>query len=627
MGLSSALNTALIGLGYNQRQLDVTASNIANADTVGYTRKSISASAAYDGNGRITGLNVDSMRRYLDVAVQSQYRTSLAEYNYASVSQQYLARIDTLFGTIGDAGSLSNSYNAFLASMSNLVSGPEDYSNRLEVLRMAEQLAGKLNSMSNDIQSMRQEVEYQIADQVDRVNALLADIQQLDRQIVASSQDGSAPVGLMDKRDTMLEELAGYIDITVKPTEQGGVRIHMGGGTLLYDVDVMKLKFDARGSVNSNALYSMDGDLRGVGTLVLENSEGSQIDLLSTRTLRSGSIAGLINMRDEALVHAQTQLDEIAAAVARAFSTHEQQGTPHIDAGVQTGYEVDLANLQPGDSLSFEYKDLATGRTKSVTIYRSDGPTPPALTATNDSNDIFLAVDFSSGDYTTIAANIQAALDADPRIGAGTFAASAPGGSTLRLESTAPGSVRIERLSALETAGSSSAFGDAFSLFVDDNGSAFTGIADGRPNTTGFASRIRVSQEILNDPALLVEYAPGVATGDATRPQAILDKLKGTSTAFSPGTRIGGSSSVFKGSIADFVTASVSHQSGRSAQAKAALAGQQVVTQNLKTRLDDSSKVDVDQELAHLVTLQNAYAANARVMQVVRELFDILMRS
>ena len=59
----------------------------------------------------------------------------------------------------------------------------------------------------------------------------------------------------------------------------------------------------------------------------------------------------------------------------------------------------------------------------------------------------------------------------------------------------------------------------------------------------------------------------------------------------------------------------------------AALAGQQVVTQNLKTRLDDSSKVDVDQELAHLVTLQNAYAANARVMQVVRELFDILMRS
>ena len=134
MGLSSALNTALIGLGFNQRQLDVTATNIANADTVGYTRKSVSASVTYDGNGIVTGVEADSMRRYLDTAVQGQYRTSLAEQNYASVAQQYTARLDTLFGTIKDAGSLPNTVNSFISSMSNLVSGPEDYTNRLEVM-------------------------------------------------------------------------------------------------------------------------------------------------------------------------------------------------------------------------------------------------------------------------------------------------------------------------------------------------------------------------------------------------------------------------------------------------------------------------------------------------------------
>ena len=62
MGLGSALNTALLGLGFNQRQLDVTAANLANSDTVGYTRKSISASATYDGNGRITGVDTNSIR-------------------------------------------------------------------------------------------------------------------------------------------------------------------------------------------------------------------------------------------------------------------------------------------------------------------------------------------------------------------------------------------------------------------------------------------------------------------------------------------------------------------------------------------------------------------------------------
>ncbi|SDU24667.1 flagellar hook-associated protein FlgK [Stappia sp. ES.058] len=627
MGLSSALNTALIGLGFNQRQLDVTATNIANADTVGYTRKSVSASVTYDGNGIVTGVEADSMRRYLDTAVQGQYRTSLAEQNYASVAQQYTARLDTLFGTIQDAGSLPNTVNSFVSSMSNLVSGPEDYTNRLEVMRNAEALVGKINAMSEDIQGMRQEVEYQIGEQVDRVNDLLADIKAIDRQVIGASQDGDKPVGLMDQRDMLLEELSGYIDIDVKPTEQGGVRVHTSGGTMLYDVDVMKLKFDGRGNINADALYNIDPAKRRVGTLTLENSEGSQIDLLSTRTLRSGSLASLVNMRDGALTDAQTQLDELAASLSRAFSTHVEPGTAYPASGTQTGYELDLANLQPGDSVSFDYKDLGTGLSKSVTIYRSDGAEPPALTATTDPDNIFLSVDFSSGNYTTIAAGIQSALDGDARVGAGVFSAANPGGSTLRLESTAPASLRIETAQANETVAGPSAQGDAFALFVDDGDKTFTGMADGRPNITGFASRIRVGSTFVNDPSLLVEYAPGVATGDATRPQAILDKLTLTKSTFTPSTRIGGSSSVFEGSINDFVTAAVSHQSGRSAQAKATVTGQEVVTANLKSRLDDSSKVSVDQELAQLVQLQNAYAANARVMQVVRELYDILMRS
>ncbi|WP_349357565.1 flagellar hook-associated protein FlgK [Stappia sp.] len=627
MGLSSALNTALIGLGFNQRQLDVAATNIANADTVGYTRKSVSASVTYDGNGIVTGVDTDSMRRYLDEAVQGQYRTSLAESNYAGVAEQYTARLDTLFGTIQDPGSLAATVNAFTSSVSNLVAGPEAYTNRLEMVRAAGELAAKLNSMSDDIQGMRQEVEYQIADQVDRVNDLLGNIKDIDRQIIAASQDGDKPVGLMDQRDMLLEELSGFIDIEVKPTEQGGVRVHTSGGTPLYDVDTMRLTFDARGNVSATSLYDVDPSQRRVGTLTLENSEGSKIDLLATKTLRSGSLAGLVAMRDGALADAQTQLDELAAGVARAFSTHVEPGTAYPASGTQTGYELDLANLQPGDSLSFDYKDLGTGRTKSVTLYRSDGPEPPALTATNDPDSIFLAVDFSSGNYATIAGNIQAALDGDARIGAGTFAVANPGGSTLRLESTAPASVRIENAVTNETASGPSVHADAFALFVDDGGQPFTGLADGRPSTPGFAARINVSSTFQTDPSLLVEYASGIASGDATRPQAVLDKLTLTKAAFSPGTRIGGASSVFEGSINDFVTAAVSHQSGRYAQAKATATGQEVVTSNLKSRLDASSKVSVDEELAQLVQLQNAYAANARVMQVVRELYDILIRS
>lgn len=627
MGLGSALNTALLGLGFNQRQLEVASTNIANANTIGYTRKSLSATVAYDGNGRVTGVDSTTMSRFLDKAIQTQYRTSLAEQGYSSVAKQYTSRLDQLFGTIQDPSSISSGVNSFVASMSQLASGPEDQSYRLDVMRNAQTLVNRINDMSSEIQAMRQETEAQIGEQVTRVNDLLGEIQKLDRQVVASSQNGEQPVGLMDERDMLLEELSTYLDIEVKPTEQGGVRIHTGGGTLLYDVDVMKMKFDGRGSINANALYSIDGNDRGVGTIVLENAEGSQIDLLATRSLKSGSLLGLVSMRDEALTDAQAQLDALAATMARAFSTHEQAGTPYPATGTQTGYELDLANMQPGDSLTFDVKDVATGRTKSVTVYRSDGTEDPALTKTSDSDDIFLAVDFSSGNYGTIAAGIQAAVDGDPRIGAGVLNFTNPAGTTLRMEAATPAATRITSAAAQETVSGTGTAADALPLFVDDNGQPFTGIGDGRPNVTGFAARIRVSQEILDDPSLLVKYAPDVENGDTTRPQAILDKLTKTDFAYAPGTKIGGRNSVFKGTINDFVTASVSYQSSKASQANATATGQDVVTANLKTRLDSSSKVNMDEELSQLVQLQNAYAANARVMQVVRELYDILMRS
>ncbi len=627
MGLSSALNTALIGLGFNQRQLDVTASNIANADQPGYTRKSLTASVAFDGLGRPIGLSSDELRRALDTATQRQYWTALSQQQYASIARDYTSRLDQLFGTIGDPGSLSTVANAFVGAFASLVATPEDYSTRLEALTSAQTLASKLNTMSQDIQGMRQEVEQQIGDAVARVNTLLSDIQSIDRKIIAQSSTGQDPVAMLDERDRWLEELATYLDIEVKPTEQGGVRVMTASGLMLYDVDVLKLEFDGRGSIGPTSRYDTDPEKRGVGTILLKNSEGHSIDLLSVGGLRSGSIAGLVEMRDRTLVDAQRQLDEMAANLALAFSTHKEAGTPYVDGGNQVGYDLDLAAVKNGDSLSFSYLDTATGRTKEVTIYRSDGAEPPELTASRDPNRIFLAVDFSSGDYDAIAASIQSALNGDSRVGSGTFAVSHPAGSTtLRIESANPTATAIKSAQTNVNATGLSDHGDAFPMFVGDGGEIFSGLRDGRPAINGFAASIRVNADLLADASLLVQYTAGIAAGDPTRPQAILDKLTSPSSSYTAAARVGGRNSVFQGSLQDYVTAIVSFQTGRASQANAAATGQEVATNNLKARLDASSKVDVDEELGMLIQLENAYTANARVMEVVRDLFDTLMR-
>ena len=54
--------------------------------------------------------------------------------------------------------------------------------------------------------------------------------------------------------------------------------------------------------------------------------------------------------------------------------------------------------------------------------------------------------------------------------------------------------------------------------------------------------------------------------------------------------------------------------------------GQDVVLNSLQQRFNETSGVNVDQEMANLLTLQNSYSANARVLSVVKDMFDALIQ-
>jgi flagellar hook-associated protein 1 len=51
-----------------------------------------------------------------------------------------------------------------------------------------------------------------------------------------------------------------------------------------------------------------------------------------------------------------------------------------------------------------------------------------------------------------------------------------------------------------------------------------------------------------------------------------------------------------------------------------------VVLSSLQQRFNAGSGVNIDQEMANLLTLQNSYAANARVLTAVNDLFNTLLK-
>jgi flagellar hook-associated protein 1 FlgK len=142
----------------------------------------------------------------------------------------------------------------------------------------------------------------------------------------------------------------------------------------------------------------------------------------------------------------------------------------------------------------------------------------------------------------------------------------------------------------------------------------------------GLAGRISVNSDLVADPSKLVSYASGVASGDSTRPDFILNQLTNASQQFSASTGIGTVGAPFSGSITTFLRQVISQQGEAADSASSLKQGQDVVLSSLQQRYNDASSVNVDTEMANLLTLQNAYAANARVMSAVSDMFDTLMK-
>jgi flagellar hook-associated protein 1 FlgK len=142
----------------------------------------------------------------------------------------------------------------------------------------------------------------------------------------------------------------------------------------------------------------------------------------------------------------------------------------------------------------------------------------------------------------------------------------------------------------------------------------------------GFAGRISVNTALALDPSKLVQFSATTAAGDTTRPDFIYSQLTTGSYFYSAESGLGTTVAPFKGTLLNFTQQFVSAQGESASAAKLLSEGQQVVLSTLKQKFAETAGVNIDDEMAHLLALQNAYAANARVMSVVKDMYQSLMQ-
>jgi flagellar hook-associated protein 1 FlgK len=514
---------------------------------------------------------------------------------------------------------LSSVFDSFTSAVQSLVTSPDSAAAQSQVVSSAQTLAQSLNSMTSQIQSLRSDAEGGLSDAVATANTAMQKIADLNAQLAGRQGSNASDAALMDQRDSYIDQLSQLMDIRVVTDSQNQVSVFTNSGAQLVGTQASQLQFNAQGTVTPAAQWNADPSKSTLGTLSLVSADGSKLDLIANHSIRSGTIAAYLEMRDKVLVQAQDQLDELASAMSSSLSDQTIAGSA-VSSGAQNGFSVDVAGLLDGNSINLTYTDHQTNIQHHVTLVRVNDPSalPLSNAATNDPNDEVVGLDFSGG-LGSVVSQLNARFG-----GAMTF--SNPSGTTLQVLDDGAGNMSdVNALSVTQTATSLSGGSMQLSLFTDGN-TPFSGAISGvGAQGVGYAGRITVNPALVGNASRLVLYGSGTAIGDPARPSFIYDQLTNATLGFSTATGLGNANAPFSGNLPNYLRQVLSQQGEAASSASSLAEGQDVVVNALQQRVNDSSGVNVDQEMANLISLQTAYGANARVMSAAKDMIDQLL--
>ncbi len=617
MSLSQALSIAMSGLRANQLALSLTSSNVANSDTPGYVRKTVNQVQTSSGSIG-AGVSVTGVNRELDLYLQQQIRTEQSGASYADLRSSILSSLQSIYGTPGGTGTLETSFNNLVTAVQGLSTSSDSQSARIGVLNAAQSLTQQLNSMSAGVQSLRSQAESGLNSAVNTANTAMQQIVNLNTQLQSGNTTDAAAAALKDQRDQYVDQLSQLMDIRVIDNGNNQIQVFTNSGVQLVGAEASTLSFNPQGTVTPNTQWDADPTKSTLGTLTLNFPNGGSLNLIQTNSIRSGTIAGYLELRDKTLVQAQTQLDQFAANMSSLLSDKTTAGTA-VSSGASNGFDLDLSGLQTGNVIHLTYTDVGNVQ-HQLSLVRVDDPSvlPLSNNATTDPNDQVIGIDFSAG-MASVTSQLNAALGSAGLQFSNT-------GSTLRVLDNGVGTATVNAASVTSTTSSLLGGSGEVPLFTDGNGLYTGAITAAGQQSVGLAARIRVNSQIVGDPSKLVQYNATTPSGDTTRPDFLYQQLTAGKSLYSPSTGFGTSTLPFQATLSNFSQQIASAQGQAADTAKQIAEGQDVVLSTLQQKFNSQSGVNIDEEMAHLLSLQNAYAANARVMSTVKQMFDALLQ-
>lgn len=252
MPLMGSLYIGTSGLIGNQSALNVSANNLANVDTKGYTRQqvvfgnavlnTIDTTKAIGKTQIGLGVNLNEVRRVRDYFMDKSYRTEIGRQNFYSTSYEAMEEIETLFGEM-EGVEVQTSMTELWNALSELAKNPNDSTNLAVLKDKANAFVTRCNAVSNGLKDYQGNVNEKITETIDRINELGQNIYTLNLKICKIEGGGVENANdLRDLRDAALDELGSLINISYEENENGMVFVRAEGKDFVTQAKAWKIE-------------------------------------------------------------------------------------------------------------------------------------------------------------------------------------------------------------------------------------------------------------------------------------------------------------------------------------------------------------------------------------------------
>ncbi len=653
-GINQVLDTALSGLLAAQQGMATEANNTSNVNTRGYAVEGLNQIETLGTGGPLggigTGTDVVSIQRSFDQYVYQEMVQADSTNQAAQVVLSGTSSLSSVFPIAsGGVGGLGQFIGSLFDAANTVAQDPANLANREAFMSSAQQVVSLFQSVGSELASNVATTNGQITQSVAQINNLATQIAQINQDILSrSGPSDSATNSLIDQADQLVQQLGEQVGITISTGASGTMDVYLANGMALVN------------GTTSYSLSATSGNFND-GTLAIKYTANGE-DL--TGRISGGQLGGLLSMRSQ-YTSANDSVGGLAAALASAINGQQTLG---LDLNGKLGgalFSVPAPVVYAGAA------NTGTA-TVSATIANPNAFTPADYVLTRIAGG-FQAVNLSTGQTTTLGAGPTLSLDGMSI----TVSGAANVGDSFEIEPTVNAATGIALATTDPSAIAAAAAyvataGTMTSGGVSDSNVGNVTMEAGAPTSSGSlpGGTVVVPSSYFGQ-QLSVQFTSSttfnvLASGGATIASGTYSGSNGaelaiayptppapagevTTFTLSPGTPAAGDSFVVTPggtgsngnmtamadlrvahllsgqSLNDAYTRMVTDIGDRGAEAQAAGQAAQAVFTRAQNNEQSISGVNLDEEAANLVQLQQAYQANAQVIGTIQSLISSLL--